>query len=287
MSTPVVVIDATGAHRPTLAECLSYFATGYQNIYGSDIQISSSDQDGEFLGLLASAVDDCNSQAISAYNAYSPSTAQGSGLSSVVKINGISRNIPTYSTVPVMVVGQAYLNLGAIQCSDGIGNVWNIPALTIPSAGQITATATCATLGAINLASGTVLTIMNPTRGLQSATTTANATPGAPVETDAALRIRQSNSTELPSATMLQSIVSALWQIAGVARLVVYQNDTGAVDANGVPGHSIAVVIDGGDAATIAQTIYLTKFACGTYGTTSETITDPFGVIHPINFFFV
>lgn len=40
------------------------------------------------------------------YNAFSPSTAQGAGLSSVVKINGIRRKTASYSTVDLRIVGQ-------------------------------------------------------------------------------------------------------------------------------------------------------------------------------------
>ena len=94
-TTPIVTIDATGAHRPSLATCLSYFTTGYSAIYGSDVYLGSDSQDGELLGLLASAVDDANAMAVATYNAYSPGTAQGTGLSSNVKINGILRNVPT------------------------------------------------------------------------------------------------------------------------------------------------------------------------------------------------
>jgi hypothetical protein len=283
-TTPVCTIDATGIHRPTLATCLAYFVNGYQGIYGTDVSLGSDTQDGELMGLLGAAVDDCNAETVSAYNAYSPATAQGAGLSSNVKINGLARKVPTYSSVPVLVVGQVTLAVPATQCSDGSGNVWSFGAVTIPSAGQITVTATCQTLGAVALGTGVALTIMNPTRGLQSVTTTSIATPGAPIELDAALRNRQANAVQMPSQTMLGSIVGALWTITGVARMRPYQNDTDAPDGNGIPGNSIALVIEGGDAQTIANAISLQKFAAGTYGSTTETVIDAVGVSHAINF---
>ncbi len=284
-STPVCTVGLTGISRPTLADCLAYFTTGYQGIY-PDSYVASDAQDGQFMGLLGAALDDFNQTTVSVYNSYSPATAQGTGLSSVVKINGLTRPGPTYSTVPVLVVGQAYLTTGTIQNSDGSGNVWSVPPVTIPAAGQITATATCTTLGAVNLASGVTLTIMNPTRGLQSVTTTAAASAGLPVETDYALRQRQSSSTQTPSSTMLGSIVGALSAIPSVGRINPYQNETAATDSNGVPGYCIAMVVDGGDATAIATAIQATKFACGTYGTTTETIVDSIGVSHAINFFY-
>ncbi len=288
MATPICSIGPSGIYRPTLADCLSYFAASYSGIYGPDTVLSADTQDGELLGLLASTLNDVNAQCVSAYNSFSPATAQGTGLSSVVKINGIAREIPTTSTIPALIVGPQGTTITNGLAVDPNNLQWALPAsVVIPASGQITVTLTCQTEGAINLSAGSTMTPVNPTRGWQSTITTAPATPGAPVETDAQLRLRQSNSTTLPSQGRLDSISAALWKITGVQRLRVYQNDQSGPDTNGLPGHSIAVVIDGGDASTIANAIYRQIFACGTYGTTSETITDAFGIPHPINFFYI
>jgi Baseplate J-like protein len=294
-NTPIAVVSSTGIAIPDLATVLSYFTTGYQNIYGSDVQLNSDDQDGEFLGLLAQSVADCNSEAVTAYNAYSPATAQGAGLSSNVKINGLARFIPSNSTVPVSVGGQANLTISSGLMNDASGNQWQLPpSVTIPSPGAITVTATCLTAGAVQLTSGTALTPVNPTLGWQTAVTVADATPGAPAELDPQLRIRQSLSTAQPSSTMLDGIQAAVLAVPDVvtAAFRVYENDIPApavVDTlgNTIPGNSIAVVVEGGDAMAIAAAIQGSKFACGTFGTTSETIVDSIGVSHVINFFFL
>lgn len=289
-STPVVTIDQTGAHRPDFATILSYFTSGYATIYGSDIELGSDTEDGELLGLFATAVDDCNQEAISAYSAYSPATAQGSGLASNVKINGLKKFVPSNSTIPVSVGGTANLTILNGLMNDDAGNQWTLPSsVTIPSVGAITVTATCLTPGAIQLASASPLTPVNPTRGWQTVTAVADATPGAPAELDAQLRIRQSLSTALPSSTMLDGIQAAILSVPGVvtASFRLYENDGDALDVNGVPGHSIAAVVEGGDATAIAEAIQGSKFAAGTFGTTSETIIDAIGVSHVINFFFL
>lgn len=285
-ATPICTVDATGIHRPALADCIAYFEASYRAIYGSDTVLDADTQDGQFMGLLGAALDDYNAEGVSVYNAFSPATAQGAGLASNVKINGLTRNIPSNSTVPVLVVGVASLSVPPTAASDGLGNQWSVPATTIPLSGQITVTATCQTLGAIQLGTGVALTILNPTRGLQSVTTTAVATPGAPVELDAALRARQAQSTAAPSSTMLGSVVGAVWGVPGIVRLRAYENETNAPDGNGIPGNSIALVIEGGDATAIANAIASRKFACGTYGTTTETYLDSIGISHAINFFY-
>jgi hypothetical protein len=285
-TTPVCTISATGIYRPSLSDVLAYFVAQFQSIYGSDAYLGSDSQDGEWIGILSAAVDDCNAMAEQAYNAFSPATAQGTGLSSVVKINGLKRATPSYSTAPMLVVGVAGTTIAAGLVKDENSYVWALPDnLVIPSSGQIATTATCQTLGAIAASIGTITGIINPTRGWQSAANTAAATAGAPVEIDATLRVRQSNSTMDSSTGILEGLEGAILALSNVARVRGYENSGNLPDANGIPGHCIALVIDGGDAQTIANTIVAKKGGCGTYGTTGETVTDAYGAQAKINFF--
>ena len=65
----------------------------------------------------------------------------------------------------------------------------------------------------------------------------------------------------------------------------VYENDTDATDANGIPAHSLAAVIHGGDGPSVAKAIFETKApGIGTYGSTSEVITDEGGQQHRVYF---
>jgi uncharacterized phage protein gp47/JayE len=285
-TTPVCTIDSTGIHRPSLATILAWFVSQFQSIYGADAYLGSDSIDGEWIGLLASAVDDANAMCVSTYNAFSPSTSQGTGLSSVVKINGLARLVPSYSTAPMLAVGVAGTVITSGVVTDENSNSWSLPAsVVIPNAGQIAVTATCQTAGAITAQSGTINTISNPQPGWQSATNTAAATPGNPVETDAGLRVRQSNSTMNSSTAILDGIVGAIEALPGVARAKGYQNTGNVQDSNGIPGNSIAIVVDGGDAASIANIIWEKKGGCGTYGSTIETITDAYGVPLTIAYF--
>lgn len=287
MSTPVCTIDQTGIHRPSLATILAWYTSQFQSIYGSDVYLGSDSQDGEWLGLLASALDDANAMCVQAYNSFSPSTAAGVGLSSVVKINGLQRAVPSYSTAPILIGGQAGSPIANGVLTDENNNSWSLPAsVVIPYAGQILVTATCQTQGAISAPAGTITTIANPQPGWQSATNTSAATLGSPVETDAQLRVRQSNSTMNGSTAILDGIDGALLALPNVARVAVYENEGNLPDANGIPGHCIAVVIDGGDMQSIAQTIKSKKGGCGTYGSTSQVVTDALtGIPSTVNFF--
>ena len=287
--TPVCTIDQNGVHKPSLATCLSYFTDGYQDIYGSDTYLGSDSQDGELMGLAAAALDDANTMCVAAYNAYSPGTAQGVGLSSNVKINGLRRSVPTFSTAPILVVGTVGLTIAAGLIADENSNNWALdPNVEIPLAGQITVTATCQTPGAIEAPVGTINDIQNPTRGWVSAVSTANATPGAPLQTDPQLRTLQAQSTMAPAQSPLEAIVADVLDLPGVARIKGYENTTNSLDSNSIPGHSISIVVDGGDANAVAAAINNAKTGgTGTYGTTTETIVNRFGVPIAVNFFYV
>lgn len=286
-SSTAPVITATGISAPTYAEVLDYLQQQYRSIYGADVYLGNDSQDGQFLGVLALAISDANAATIASYLSFSPATAQGAGLSSNVKINGIKRSSSSFSTCDVLVVGQAGTVITQGIARDVNGKTWALPAnVTVPPAGEITVTATCTESGDITAGIGQVNVIATPTRGWQSVTNPSAADPGAPVETDSALRQRQQVSVALPSRTVLEGTTGAVANIVGVTRLATYENDTNSTDANGIPAHSISLVVEGGDATAIAQAIADKKTpGTGTYGTTSQTVTDVYGRPLTIRFY--
>lgn len=287
ITTTAPTIDATGISAPAFSDILDFLKSKYQGIYGPDTYLEDDSKDGQLLAIFASCINDANAVAISVYNAFSPATAQGANLSSVVKINGIARAVASASTVDVTIVGVVGTTItnGVVQDTNQVN--WDLPAsVTIPPAGQITVTATCEQPGAIGAAPGTVTTIATPTRGWQTVTNASAASLGNPVEEDADLRVRQASSTALPSLTVLDGIIGAVKAITGVTRVAAYENDTNVIDTNGLPPHVISLVVEGGDATAIANAIAAKKTpGGGTYGTTTVTVTDVYGIPHPINFF--
>lgn len=287
MTTPVCTIDATGIHKPTFAECLAYYQEQYRGVYGADVILDNDTQDGQWIALQAAALDDANSMAVAVYNAFSPVTAQGTGLSSVVKINGISRGVSTYSQVDVTLVGQAGSVISNGVVSDINGNLWNLPAsVTIPYTGEIKVTAIAQKPGQIPAEPGTVTTIATPQVGWQTVTNPTAASPGSPVEGDTALKARQTLSTALPSQAITDGITGALAAIPGVTRYTVHENETDIPDSDGVPAHCLCFVIEGGDQQTIADTIYRKKpQGVQTYGSTLAYALDSIGTPRPIYFY--
>lgn len=286
LASLAATITPTGVTAPSYADVLASLKASFQLIYGADAYLEPDSQDGQMLAVFAAAINDCNNAAIAVYNSYSPATAVGVGLSNVVKINGLRRLVPSNSSADLTLVGP-----NGTPIVDGIvedtvsGHQWLLPPLvTIGGSGSVVATATCSVAGAITAPAGTITEIVNPQRGWQSATNAADATVGAPKEEDGALRQRQAVSTSLPAQTRLESIVAAIRNLSGVQIVKPYENDTGTTDGNGIPGHSIALVVVGGDSVAIATAIANGKLGTGTYGSISEVIIDQNGVPDTVNF---
>ena len=280
-------VTETGVSVPTYAEVLADLQAKYRGVYGPDVYLEPDSQDGQLLGIQAQAITDANAALAACYNAFSPGTAQGEGLSSVVKVNGIRRQSATYSTADLTITG----NVGAVinqgRARDTNDFLWALPAtVVIPAGGVITVTATCMTLGAVSAGVGAINVIATPTYGWVSVTNALTATEGVAVETDAALRRRQKTSVALPSLSIFDGLVGAVANVAGVTRYRGYENDGTATDANGLPAHSVALVVEGGTGPAIAQTIAAKK-GPGVYtaGTSAVTIPTTSGGTQTIRFY--
>ncbi len=285
-TVPVPSVDATGLHIPAFEDIYAALQADYRSVYGQDTNLDPDTTDGEWIGIQAAAFNGYCAAFAAAYNAFSPATAQGAGLSSVVKTNGIAREVATNSTSDLTVVGQAGTIISAGVATDGT-TAWALPdPVLIPFAGQVIVTATCQTVGAVAAPAGTINQISTPTRGWQSVSNAADASLGSPVETDAQLRVRQGVSTMLGATGVIDGILGAVLNLPGVGAARIYENDTDIADANGIPGHTISLVVNGGDAQAIATAIARRKLSAGTYGTTTETVvTGIAGISRRIAFF--
>ena len=278
--TDLVFIDSTGYNFADYPTFLAWLQAGYQAIYGADVYLGADSQDGQFVALVAQALYDTAALGASVYNSFSPVTAQGVGLSRNVKINGLTRLVPSFSTVTLTIVGTAGTVITNGVAQDILNQQWALPvSVTIPGGGTIDVTATSLVVGAITADPNTITTIFTPTLGWQSVNNAGAATPGAPVESDAALRVRQSISTSIPAQTVFDATLGAVSNLPGVTDVQGYENITDTTDGNGLPPHSICVVVSGGTATQICQTIldYKTP-GTNTFGNTTELVFDAKGL---------
>lgn len=279
-------VTAQGISAPDYQTILDTVTGYFKQIYGTDAYLEPDSKDGQMVALMALAIHDANTTAINVYNSFSPSTALSDALTRNVKINGIARKGETRSTVDLLLTCTPGTTITNGSAKDANGIIWNLPAsVSIDVDSTVTVTAICATSGAVAAVAGSITGINTPTRGWLTVTNPLAATVGAAAETDAELRVRQGQSVALPSLTPFDAVDGALANISGVTRHKLYENDTGTVDANGLPAHSISAIVDGGDATTIAQTIRGKKGqGVATYGTTTLVVNDAWGNPHPTSF---
>lgn len=279
-------MDAYGLHLPTFQDIQTYLIDRAKSIFGQDIYLGNDSQDMQYIATISKAIYDTMQCCQLAYNNQSPQSAVGTGLDSLVKLNGIMRSPATYSTVQITCVGEpgTVISNGVVQ--DTANQKWDIPEnITIPDSGVLSCTATSEVPGSIMAPVGTIQAIATPQYGWYSVSNAAAAVPGVATETDMQLRKRQSISVDLPSQTPLNSTEAAIQAVDGVTRSHVYENYTNTTDPNGIPSHSIAPVIEGGDDAQVASAIAKSKtVGCGTYGTTQITLPTQFSVGGSTNF---
>lgn len=128
-------------------------------------------------------------------------------------------------------------------------------------------------------------TISVPIAGWDSINNPVAATTGRLTETDEELRQRFRNSKFFQSQNIIEGILDAIRTVAGVTDVVVYENDTAVVDANGLPAHSFLPIVLGGLPSDVAQAIWENKpTGIPSIGTTTVQIADSQGFLHNVSY---
>lgn len=215
------------------------------------------------------------------YQQFDPKAATGPSQSNLVQLNGITRQDASPSTVTLQLTGTPATVIAAGQLASDVNNVnqWSTLAdVELDGSGVGSVQAACLVVGPTVADVGTIINIVTPFPGWTGVTNLAAATPGRNVETDTELRQRRDRSTMAPAASPVESVYANLANITGVTYARVRQNNTLAVDSNGIPGKSVAAVVVGGEDLDIAYTLLArTGIASAWFGNTSQVLFDEQG----------
>jgi uncharacterized phage protein gp47/JayE len=270
-------------YQSILADNLQAFL----NIAGQNQYIGPDSWIYQLIAILSLKQADQNAALQLNYNQSSPQTAVGAGLDRVVKMNGVARDVYTFSTASLTCTGPSGATILNGFAQDQSGNLWALPSPLTVLGGSVTVLAECTTPGAVSAEPGTINIVATPQASWSTVTNAAPAIVGLPVEPDSSLRARQMISVALPALTPIASTIAAVLAVTGVTRVAPgyptpggpgtsIENPTGADDSWGNPAHSITLVVENGDTAAIGLAIYLKKtIGCLTNGTTSTVVTDP------------
>lgn len=280
-------IDSQGIHTEELPEIIQNITDDYKSIYGSDINTDSDTPDGQRINIEAQAKKDMLDFATQVYNSFDVDTVTGVAQDRLYKINNIYRQNSGYSFCNVNITVSGPVNLDGLDANatdpDGVGftvsdinsNNWillNSVALT--GAGTYTLEFRAQNEGEI-LASpntiNTLVTVIPAVTGVNNAS--AQYITGNNAESDADFRIRRNKSTAISGKGFYDSLLGDLLSIPLVSQAMVYENDTGVTDADGIPPYSIWVIVEGGTDLNIGKVIYANKsFGCDMKGSTTVNV---------------
>ncbi len=279
-------IGVTGLTVTGQTEYVTNFTASYQNIYGSTINLASNSPDGQMMMVFIQALVDMGNLIVQIYNTFDPDNAVGVILDQRVAINGIQRQAGTYTLTNVTLVISASVNLYGLDqtaqpvftVADNAGNQWQLQTTQLGVApGTVVYAFQAASPGATLTTPNTITIPVTIVLGVSTINNpTTYTTLGINAETDAALRIRRLQSVSLASQGYYAGLLAALQNINGVTSAFVYENVTASTNSDGVPGHSIWVIVAGtGAAASIANAIYTKRNAgCGMFGAVSYSVTQ-------------
>jgi len=197
-----------------------------------------------------------------AYNSKDPNKAKGLDLDIICALTGTTRSQGTGSTVQLDFTGTpgTVIPEGNRFESATTGSRWTTDqVVTLDVTGTASIQATCTVTGPTQADAGTITRIVDVVGGLSGVTNPDPATPGTERESNTQLRVKRATAVGRPGNNQVDSLLGELFSVEGVRRVKVYENDTNVTDSKGQPEHSIAAVVDGGDADDIALAIYLKK----------------------------
>lgn len=289
-------LSSTGLTTATQTELVANFTAAFQAIYGATIDLDPDSPDGQLMMIFIQAVLDLEDLIMQVYNTFDPDNAIGVILDQRVAINGIQRQAGT-STVTNITIGTSQsVNLYGLDqtaqqvftVSDVAGNQYQLQTTQLgfnPGAGGAALAFSAVNPGALVPLPNTIIVPVTVVLGVASINNPTVATSiGINEETDAALKVRRQQSVSLASQGYLSGLLAALLNIPGMVSAFVYENTTGATNTDGVPGHSIWVIVSGtASPALIAQAIYTKRNAgCGMFGGTSYIITQVDGSLFTV-----
>lgn len=298
---PSNAITSTGLTIQTLAEILTEIQDGTSDypglkaIYGTDINLDPNSPDGQLLNIIAQAKVDMLELINQVFSSFDPDQAIGVNLDRRCAINGIHRAGGTYTQQPVEVTIDRAVTLPGLDTNptspftiqDTAGNPYQLVSTTaLVAPGTHTLIFQAKEVGAVSSGLNTITEIITVTLGVVAVNNISAATTvGVAQESDAALRVRRARSVSIPSKGYLDGLIGALLDLNGVTQVEVFENMTATTDSRGIPGHSIWVIVAGGNVNDIANVIYIKRsLGCGMRGETTATITQSDGLTITIAF---
>lgn len=288
-------LSATGLDIPTLEELKNEIESYLRANVSPTLDLSTSSPLGQIVAIAARTRRISWEVIAAIYASMDPDGASGVTLENLCAITGTTRRGATFSQVSCT----ADLDAGTYAAGSLIAHVVGRPDDRFSNVDEIVSLGgsqsvvfRAETAGAIAAAAGTLTEISGAVAGWNSITNGSNATIGLDIETDGQLRVRREVEIQASGSTTVDAILADISQnLTGIISVSVLENDTDAVDGNGLDPHSFEVIAYGPqtpateDNEALAEQIFLSKpGGIGTYGSTTIVVVDSQGYEHAISF---
>lgn len=242
----------------------------FKSIYGDDVNLDSDTPDGQLLGLFSQELANIHQSISFIVQMLDPYQATGQWLEQRAMYAGITRITASYSYLDQVIFnGEPKTHIPANSIyQDKNKNKWvTTEPITLNDLGSATTTLRSLELGCFNVNAQEELMPCAIILGVEKVTASKESYGGVDEESDPQLLKRFMLSHSINNYDDRQGIQSALLNITGVTKCVVYENFTDITDEKGVPAHSLNAVILGGVNENIAEVIAKKKIGgCGLFG---------------------
>lgn len=254
-----IKITNAGIQTATFTQIRDALIRNYKGVYGSDIDLSTSNADGVYINNLALIINNILESFKTIYSNLDVNTASGIYLDNLCALSNITRKPATYSTAVVNVKNNSNteLNLENLIFVDKAGTEWkNYESFTLgvkdSDNDNKNLIVTCSEIGAVEAPPGWIDKTLEILDIIITQEEEANI--GEEIESDSDLRNRRAQSTGADGVTVLESLISALLEISGIQDVKIYNNNSGSniqypsnlnapKDKTNIPSHGIYVIV--------------------------------------------
>ena len=248
-TTNLIQLTSQGLVVPSFTEIRDAIIDCYQEAYGSDIDLSTGSADGAFVNNLALMMRSLTESIRALYSNLDIRTASGIYLDALCALSNVRRKEATRSNAYLTItnIGNANVVIDSTTKFISADNLTWTPrdTTTIIPTGTAVVQVFCDTLGANEEPANSINKCVEvlPITIVQSNA----ANVGLDTESDEELRARRLQSNSAAGITVLESLVGALVNIAGIDDASVYNNPgasgPSAKDGTGLEAHSIYTII--------------------------------------------
>lgn len=194
-----------------------------------------------------------------AYNSKDPDKARDLELNIVSSLSGAVRDDGSPSTIGLSLTGVngTLIEAGKTVASTVDDTQWTTDTDVTIAGGVAVVNATAVINGATAADIATITNIVDTVGGWQTVTNDAIAVLGENQESNAELRLRRQITVGRPGNNQIDSMLGEIGTVDNVGRFRIYQNVTSVTDGNGLPGHSIAAIVEAGDDQAVAEAMFV------------------------------